>query len=406
MISTTLATVVSLVEAIPCSEFTFIVNDATFTTSIIEAIKLSPAVQMQLSVDACARRFIIYDSKIDSTAFSSLQRLCSHAEVLLEKKLQTSLVLLSRWLCNPELEQLFFGLWGKSSDSIVQTLSTAFMRRSRVNLHSISDLSLLSVDALDSLLSNESFVIGNEDTLLQTLLSLQQPSLLRHCRLIFLSQPAIATFFDESAFHSPTEVMWHVVADRMKRPPVPKFDSLIISKFPTLFIDFRGKRFNLLWRGSRDGFSATQFHHCCDGHPNTLTIVMDTRWNVFGGFTPITWETRIWNGMRGDNNNCCKSDRSMRSFLFTLKNPHNIPPKRFPLRPEMKDSAIRCDADRGPVFGRGDLGVSSYCNSNTRSATGHFGSVYTNDTGINGGIFFVGSGNFMVKEIEVFEILD
>jgi hypothetical protein len=34
---------------------------------------------------------------------------------------------------------------------------------------------------------------------------------------------------------------------------------LIIFQFPRLFKEFCAKRFNLLWRGSRDGFSAAEF---------------------------------------------------------------------------------------------------------------------------------------------------
>jgi hypothetical protein len=39
----------------------------------------------------------------------------------------------------------------------------------------------------------------------------------------------------------------------------------------SLFDEFRRKCFNLLWRVSRDGFTAKQFHRRCDGRPNTLT---------------------------------------------------------------------------------------------------------------------------------------
>jgi hypothetical protein len=182
-ISATIAVVGPLLEVFPRSEFTFVVNDATFTTSVAEAVELSPAVREQLSVDACARRFVISDSETDSAAFSSVQRLLSGVKILLEKKLQASLVLFTRRLCNDDLERLFFGLWAKSSDDIPLT-------RSRVDLHSISDLSLLSVDALDALLSSESFVVDSEDDLLQSLLSPQQPSLLRHVRLDCLSPAA------------------------------------------------------------------------------------------------------------------------------------------------------------------------------------------------------------------------
>jgi hypothetical protein len=46
--------------------------------------------------------------------------------------------------------------------------------------------------------------------------------------------------------------------------------SLIDSDFLEIFAEFDGKHLELLWRGSRDGFSASEFHGRCDGHANTL----------------------------------------------------------------------------------------------------------------------------------------
>jgi hypothetical protein len=54
------------------------------------------------------------------------------------------------------------------------------------------------------------------------------------------------------------------------------FASLIVADFPVLFAELRGKRFALLWRGSRDGFGARDFHRRCDGHAPTLTLIQDT----------------------------------------------------------------------------------------------------------------------------------
>jgi hypothetical protein len=109
------------------------------------------------------------------------------------------------------------------------------------------------------------------------------------------------------------------------------------------------KRWLLLWRGSRDGFTADEFHRRCDGHANTLTIILDTDRNVFGGFTPVEWESRMWDRRR--LNNCSKGDNSLRSFLFTLRNPHGVPPRKFALKEEMKRAAIYCDSDACPGFG-------------------------------------------------------
>jgi hypothetical protein len=78
----------------------------------------------------------------------------------------------------------------------------------------------------------------------------------------------------------------------------------------------------------------------------------------------------------------------MRSFLFTLKNPHGIPARKFALRAEKKDCAIYCDSTYGPSIGYGhgdlDLYVCDNCNTNTisytRFATRYSNNVCANDT--------------------------
>jgi hypothetical protein len=162
-----------------------------------------------------------------------------------------------------------------------------------------------------------------------------------------------------------------------------------------LFEDFKKKQFTLLWRGSRDGFGASDFHNRCDRHPNTLTVILDTDGNIFGGFTPVEWESG-WKE---------KGDPSLKSFIFTLKNPHNVPARRFALKAEKTDQAIRCYSSHGPYF-LGGIAVSDNCNANTDSFTKFFGNTYTNDTGLDAKTFFTGSSKFQVKEIEVFEIPD
>jgi hypothetical protein len=186
--------------------------------------------------------------------------------------------------------------------------------------------------------------------------------------------------------------------------PAPgRFDSLIISDFPAIFAEFRGKSFKLLWRVSRDGFGTSQFHGRCDCHANTLTVILDTEGNIFGGFTPVEWESRQWNGKNGDEDNCKKADDSGKSFLFTLKNPHGIAPRRFALIPAEKKQAIICYSECGPRFC--DMFVSDNCNTNSGSFTS-LGAAYANDTGLDDETVFTGSENFQVKEIEVFEITD
>jgi hypothetical protein len=182
---------------------------------------------------------------------------------------------------------------------------------------------------------SESISIGSEDALLRFILKLGPGyrDLLRHIQIAFLSEDGLSLL--EEHFEIPPESLWQCAAEWIARPrpPPPLLDSQIISEFPDIFAEFKGKHSELLWRGSRDGFRAQKFHRLCDGHANTLTVILDTKGNIFGGFTPVEWESRTprrsW-----DDSNCWKWDDSLNSFLFTLKNPHNVPARRFALKNE------------------------------------------------------------------------
>jgi hypothetical protein len=192
------------------------------------------------------------------------------------------------------------------------------------------------------------------------------------------------------------------------------WNSAIVRDFPKVFEDFKEKEFTLLWRGGRDGFRALDFHSRCDGHPNTLTVILDTNGNIFGGFTPVEWESSKL-GKYARYEAFWKSDPSRKSFLFTLRNPDNVRARRFALMAGLKDTAIKCDSNHGPIFGgentefsggRLKISVSDKGNTNNSSFTGRFGSICTNDTGLDAHTFFTGSEFFQVKEIEVFAITE
>jgi hypothetical protein len=177
------------------------------------------------------------------------------------------------------------------------------------------------------------------------------------------------------------------------------FASLIVADFPALFAEFRGKRLTLLWRGSRDGFDGDDFHGRCDGHAPTLTLIQDTKGNVFGGFTPVEWMS--------PPQPMSLADPSLKSFLFTLKNPHNFPPKKFALKAKEKHMAIICVPPSvgrwGPHFR--DIFISDNCNASTDSFS-DLGGSYANDTRLRGETVLTGSKHFTVKEIEIFEVAD
>ena len=49
----------------------------------------------------------------------------------------------------------------------------------------------------------------------------------------------------------------------------------------------------LLYRGSRDGYTAAAFHAHCDGKDNTVCVVEDTEGNIFGGFADVAWASEV-----------------------------------------------------------------------------------------------------------------
>jgi hypothetical protein len=127
---------------------------------------------------------------------------------------------------------------------------------------------------------------------------------------------------------------------------------VVVSDFPEIFAEFRGKRFQNLWRGSRDGLSASQFHGRCDGHAN-----------------------------------------SQKSFLFTLKNLHNVAPRE----------AIICNAGLDSPFS--DIRVRDGGNT-THNLTYAFDPASADSTVLDMFTVFTTSKEFQVKKIELFEITD
>jgi hypothetical protein len=159
---------------------------------------------------------------------------------------------------------------------------------------------------------------------------------------------------------------------------------------------FPAVELRLLWRGSRDGFSGEAFHRCCDGRDRTVTLVRDTQGNVFGGFAVPAWESPFFSKRKGD--------LSSESFLFTLKNPHDLPPQRFQLIKGQESSAIRVSSRTCSCFGDDDLFICGDCDRSPSHSRG-FGSTYENTTEIDGRFVFTGSDTFIVQEIEVLEVV-
>jgi hypothetical protein len=175
----------------------------------------------------------------------------------------------------------------------------------------------------------------------------------------------------------------------------------IISDFPEIFAEFRKKRFLLLWRGSRGGFKEQEFHRRCNDRANTLTIILDTKGNIFGGLTPVEWESWM---TTGNGSNCWKADDNLKSFAYTLKNSHDVPGRGFSFKADVKGFVIDCQSEFRPCFGGScDIAVYGNCNRSTKSFI-DLATLRRTTPDRTDDLVVAGSADFQVTEKEVFEI--
>ncbi|CAF1172092.1 unnamed protein product [Didymodactylos carnosus] len=132
--------------------------------------------------------------------------------------------------------------------------------------------------------------------------------------------------------------------EKVKRTTVTLFDetSWLSEERQLKVNEFYGKsnqRWQLIYRASRDGFGAKDFHDRCNDQGATVTVIRSKNGYLFGGYTRVPWKS----------DGGWKEDAS--SFLFTLSNPHSIPPRKYHVDPQQSKYAVRHRAGCGPAFG-------------------------------------------------------
>ncbi len=151
------------------------------------------------------------------------------------------------------------------------------------------------------------------------------------------------------------------------------------------------RELKLLYRGSRDGFAAADFHRLCDDKGATLTVVQTPQGWVFGGHASVSWSSNNMNVFAPG------------LFLFTLRNSRNLPPQTFALT-KPQQYALHSDAEYGPAFGGGpfvqDLFLASHANTNSSSFS-RLGLSYALPAGCPSDLL-AGAEYFTVSEMEVF----
>jgi hypothetical protein len=171
-----------------------------------------------------------------------------------------------------------------------------------------------------------------------------------------------------------------------------KFESCILNdaqetQLLALLEDFSFVEVTLLYKGSRDGYGAADFHRLCDFQGPSLTVITSTSGHVFGGFASSSWTS--------DNH----WTKAVDSWLFMIK-------EEMALKYAGKPGIMRHlfgDAGCGVVFGSNrELCVSDSCDRNLSNLNA--GSSFFNLDNMDM-MHSSGNGNFLVKEIEVFKVV-
>lgn len=159
--------------------------------------------------------------------------------------------------------------------------------------------------------------------------------------------------------------------------------------------EFYGKldqRWILLYKASRDGFDEGSFHALCDNQGPTMTIILSNNNYLFGGYTAIPWTS---------DNGSYKNDST--AFLFTLTNPHQIPPTKYLIRSGNTQYAVYHHPSYGSTFGSGhDICLANNRDANMTCYSSFSGTFY--DTTGQGNLTFTGAYNFTPSDVEVYKL--
>ena len=118
--------------------------------------------------------------------------------------------------------------------------------------------------------------------------------------------------------------------------------------------------------------TAAAFHRLCDGKNDTMSLIKDTKGDVFGGFADKALSMQSqW-------------VKSEKSFLFSLKSLLGKEAVKFPVKTDGDANALRREPSYMCAFGNGDLHVtSSPWGYGKSSCSMNIGTTYQNPSAAN-----------------------
>eukprot|EP00026_Physarum_polycephalum_P009941 Phypoly_transcript_10080.p1 GENE.Phypoly_transcript_10080~~Phypoly_transcript_10080.p1 ORF type:complete len:401 (+),score=76.55 Phypoly_transcript_10080:70-1203(+) len=193
----------------------------------------------------------------------------------------------------------------------------------------------------------------------------------------------------------PPHVYHHPHPNLKRESPTPEAvtipNSLLTAASESFLTWLPVRTFSLVYKATRDGFSKVDFHRICDNKGPTVTLILTDKGHLFGGYAPISWG-RTFEGY----------DTHPECFLFTLSNPHNIPPTQYKLR---QGNAYGLRNGQHVSFGWcGDIRIADENAHLTTDSCSNFARSFIDTTG-KGNATFTGEHKFKVLEIEVYLVM-
>jgi hypothetical protein len=346
-------------ELIRPDPFTFLIGDEQVESHRVEAIILSPNVVNALRSDPQRTTWDIPTnvSTVDSfRAFLGFTR--AREPLRIPREQVVSFLSIASYLGNEKLAFQLLHAMISPDPAKPHSTHAALVNdiASYLFLASLNQLRCLDRPMLHHLLASKSLAVENEDWLLRMLVDLDvsRPEFFQYIEVKYLTPAGLELFLHELPREQITPEIWEKIVARLRIScalPCPRdrfprvIESSIIPAIPMIMQEFYRRESRLLYRASRDGRQSYAFHQRCDNRSNTLTLIQTKDGEIFGGFTPLAW----------DSGNQHKDDPSGKTFLFALKTSDGSAEQRFPLQ----TSAIYCAGSMGPAFGDDKRGRAS-----------------------------------------------
>jgi hypothetical protein len=157
------------------------------------------------------------------------------------------------------------------------------------------------------------------------------------------------------------------------------------SQFRELYLPYK---FELLLRGSRDGFTPKKFHELCDNKHSTVTFIkVKEAEEIIGGYNPLIWKT-------DDHGEWGKTKDS---FIFSFKSKDNVIKDAIISNVNNSNHAVLYVNRFGPSFGNGDIVMYASYEFTDYNIIKHEKNHYEKKIRDIGG--------FSIKDYEVFQII-